>query len=53
VDLPDGVIQPLQQDLQDDGETVGLPLGNQLEGDLASIEVVNHWHHGHKPLFPW
>jgi len=53
VDLPDGVIQPLQQDLQDDGETVGLPLGNPLEGDLASIEVVNHWHHGHKPLFPW
>jgi hypothetical protein len=42
VDLPDGVIEPLQQDLQDDVETVGLPLGNILEGDLASLEVVNH-----------
>ena len=43
MDLPDGVIEPLQQDLQDSGETVGLHLGNPLEGDLASIEVLNHW----------
>jgi hypothetical protein len=50
VDLPDGVIQPLQQDLQDSGETVRLHLGNPLQGDLASIEVLNHWPHGHTLL---
>jgi hypothetical protein len=42
VDLPDGIIEPLQQNLKDDVETVGLPLGNILEGDLASLEVVNY-----------
>jgi len=50
--LPDGIIQPLQQDLQDGGETVGLHLGNILEGDLALIEGVNHGHRGHKLLLP-
>ena len=50
VDLPDGSIQLLQQDLQDGGETVGLPLGNILERDLALIEGVNHRHRGHTLL---
>jgi len=48
--LPDGRIQPLQQALEDGGETIGLPLGNILEGDLALIEGVNHGHCGHTPL---
>ena len=52
LDLPDGVLQPLQQELKDGGETVGLHLGNILEGDLASIEVVNYVHHGHTSLLP-
>jgi hypothetical protein len=53
VDLPDGVLQPLQQELKNDGETVGRHLGNILEGDLAAIEVVNYVHHGHRALLPW
>jgi hypothetical protein len=52
VDLPDSVIQPLQQDLKDGSEIVGLHFGNTLEGNFASIEVLNHWHRGHKPLLP-
>jgi hypothetical protein len=53
VDLPDGVLQPLQQEFQDGGETVGRHLGNILKGDLAAIEVVNHVYHGHTSLLPW
>jgi hypothetical protein len=50
LNLPDGILQPPQQELKDGGETVALHLGNILEGDLASIEVVNHIHHGHMSL---
>jgi hypothetical protein len=50
LDLPDSVLQPPQQELKDGSETVALHLGNILEGDLASIEVVNHIHHGHMSL---
>jgi len=53
LDLADGVLQPPQQEIKDAGETVGLHFGNILEGDLASIEVVNHVHHGHTSLLPW
>jgi hypothetical protein len=53
LDLPDGVLQPLQQELKDSGETVALHVGNILEGDLAAIEVVNHVHHDHRALLPW
>jgi len=48
VHLPNGIIQPLHQELKNDGETIGLPLSNILEGDLASLEVVNHLDRGHK-----
>jgi hypothetical protein len=40
VGLPDGIFELLQQQLEEDGETLRLPLGNILEGDLAAIEVV-------------
>jgi len=52
VDLSDRVIQPLQQELQHGGETVGLHLSNALKGNLASIEVLNHWHRGHTSFLP-
>jgi hypothetical protein len=42
VGVPDGGIQPLQQEIQDTGETVGLHLDDILESNLASVEVVNH-----------
>jgi hypothetical protein len=45
--LPDGVLQPLHQQLQDDGETGRLSFGQILEGDLAAIEVINHGNRGH------
>jgi hypothetical protein len=51
VGVGDGGIQPLQQEIQDARETIGLHLGNILEGNLASVEVVNHREYGHKPLF--
>jgi hypothetical protein len=57
--LPNGVLQRLQQELQDDGETGGLPLSNILERHLTPIEVVNHRVHGHTALLragglaPW
>jgi hypothetical protein len=53
LDLPDSVFQPPQQELKDVGETVVLHFGDILEGDLASIEIVNHVHHGHRSLLPW
>ena len=48
--LPNGVLQLLQQEIKDDGETGGLPLGNILERNLTPIEVVNHGVHGHTAL---
>jgi hypothetical protein len=45
--LPDGVLQPLHQQFKDDRETIRLSLGNILEGDLASIEVIDHGNRSH------
>src|SRR6266568_4622262 len=53
VDLSDGRIEPLQQEIQDGRETVGLHFGNILQGDLAVIEGVNHGHRGHMLLLVW
>ena len=50
VGVPDGGIQPLQQEIKDTGETVGLHLDHMLESNLASVEVVNHGECGHTPL---
>jgi len=45
--LPDGTLEPFQQELEDGAETIGVHFGNVLERDLAAIEVFNHGHHGH------
>jgi hypothetical protein len=50
VSLPNSVLQPLYQQLKDDGETVGLSLSQILEGDLAAIEGIDHWMRGHTAL---
>jgi hypothetical protein len=42
IGLPDGILEPLQQEFQDGRETVGMHLGNVLKGDLTAIEVCNH-----------
>jgi hypothetical protein len=47
VSLPNSVLQPLYQQLKDDGETVGLSLSQILEGDLAAIEVIDHGNRRH------
>src|SRR5262249_20808054 len=50
VSLSNGVLQLLQQELQEDGETLGLPLSQILQGDLAAIEGINHGDGGHTAL---
>jgi len=50
LDLPDCVIQALEQEIEQCGQTIGLHLGDDLERCLTPIKFVNQFPRGHIPL---
>src|SRR5438445_13663340 len=50
LDLPDRVIQALEQEVEERCQAAGLHLGDDLECRLASIKFINNLHAGHMPL---
>jgi hypothetical protein len=50
LDLPDRVIQVLDQELEERGQTAGLHFGDDLECRLAPVKLINNLHAGHMPL---
>jgi len=48
LDLADGVIEALDQELEERGQFVGLHLGDDLECRLAPVKFVNQWHRSHR-----
>jgi hypothetical protein len=51
LDLPDGVIQVLDQEIKQGCQTAGLHFGDDLEGGFASIKLINNLHAGHSISF--
>ena len=50
LDLPNRVIQALEQEIEQCCQAIGLHLGDDLEGRLTPIKFVNQFPRGHSPL---
>src|SRR6266568_6371575 len=50
LDLPDGAVQVLDQEIEECFQTAGLHFGNDLERGLALIKFINNLHVRHRPL---
>jgi hypothetical protein len=50
LDLPDRVIQVLDQEIKKGCQTAGLHFGDDLECGFASIKLINNLHAGHRYL---
>jgi hypothetical protein len=50
LDLPDRVIQALEQEIEQGCQAIALHLGDDLESRLTPIEFVNQFSRGHIPL---
>jgi len=50
LDLPDGAIQVLDQEIEERFQTAGLHFGDDLECRLAPVKLINNLHVRHMPL---
>jgi hypothetical protein len=50
LDLPDRVVEVIDQEIEERCQTAGLHFGDDLEGRLASIKLINNLHARHMPL---
>jgi hypothetical protein len=50
LDLPDGAIEVLDQEIEECCHTAGLHFGDDLECSLASVKFINNLHVRHRPL---
>jgi hypothetical protein len=50
LDLPDRVIEVIDQEIEERCQTVGLHFGDDLECRLAPVKLINNLHARHMPL---
>jgi hypothetical protein len=50
LDLPDRVIEVVDQEIEERCQTAGLHLGDDLECRLAPVKFINNFHAGHMSL---
>jgi hypothetical protein len=50
LDLPDGAIEVLDQEIEECCHAAGLHFGDDLERGLAPVKFINNFHARHRPL---
>jgi hypothetical protein len=50
LDLPDRLVEVIDQKIEECGQTTGLHLGDDLECYLAPVKFINNIHAGHTSL---
>jgi len=50
LDLPDRLIEVVDQEIKECGQTTGLHLGDDLECHLTPVKFINNFHAGHMSL---